>query len=79
MMTNKISLTVELCIGLITFMSTLLWSDFFIELFTGVSTYALARVFWFLFGSKILFFIDKVKNKIKQIGFLNGDNNNGTK
>lgn len=73
-MTNKISLTVELFFGVITFMSTLLLSDFLIEVFTGISTYILARVFWFLFGDKVLIFTKKTKTKLK--GFFGNESNN---
>lgn len=65
MMPQRITHSVELVLGGLTFVSTFITGDILIDVIVGVLTYTLARLFWRYFGSKIIKKIEWIKAKFR--------------
>jgi hypothetical protein len=57
----------ELLIGCITFVSTMISGDFFIDLMVGVIVYSTSRLFYYYYNKRIISIIDKVKTKFSRL------------
>jgi hypothetical protein len=62
----KITFGVELILGIITFISTMIVGHYLIDFMLGVVTYSSARLFWKYFGLGITTKIDRIKDKFKR-------------
>ena len=56
---------VELVIGSITVISTMITGDFITDLICGIVVYTASRLFYLYFGKKISTFIDSIKKLLK--------------
>lgn len=65
-MPTKITATIELILGALTFISTIISGNYVLDFVVGVATYFGARILYRLFGKKILDFVIRIKQKYKK-------------